>query len=73
MRVASDWQEVFEIPFNGFLSRRAAKWLIRTPEGQMGWFFMSSSALGELKKPKKQGRKPCQGGSEEPFSFYAQA
>jgi len=29
--------------------------------------------LGELKKPKKQGRKPCQGGSEEPFSFYAKA
>lgn len=41
--------------------------------GPDGVVYLSSSALGELKKPKKQGRKPCQGGSEEPFSFYAKA
>jgi hypothetical protein len=73
MRVASRWQEVFEIPFNGSVSERAAKWLIRALHGLTGWIFVSSCALGELKKPKKQGRKPCQGGPDEPFSVYAKA
>ena len=42
----------------------------RGPDGVVFYVFLG---VGELKKPKKQGRKPCQGGSEEPFSFHAKA